>query len=85
MIVEIEWLDAACEHENLTVEEAEKINPVKRHNVGYLICENDEKVIISFGSVNDIDKEGFCYQDILVVPRGDVKKIFYLAYGEVTS
>ena len=74
-IVEIVWYDAACDHDNLSVGEAGKITPVGRKNVGYLIKKDREKVIISFGTIEDYEKKATVFQDTLVVPRGDVKDI----------
>ena len=74
-IAKIVWWDAACERCNLSLEDAKSINPLRRESVGFLICDTDEKVIIAFGSVGDIDNGGLCYQDTLVVPRGDVDEI----------
>ena len=82
-IVKIVWWDAACESGNLSLVEAKDIHPIRRESVGFLICSNEEKVIISFGSVGDIDKGGICYQDTLVVPKGDVEKITILTDGDI--
>ncbi len=74
-IVEVLWYDAACESATVSLSDAEKINPLKRTSVGYLILENKEKVIISFGMIFDKEHNADSYQDTLVVPRGDVKEI----------
>ena len=72
-IVEISWLDACCEGVNeMTLKDMDNLHPVPRKNVGYLIRQTDEEILISAGishwsQVNDGDD---CYTYSLTVPRG---------------
>ncbi len=73
--VEVTWQDAGCERENLDFEQASKLHPVTRKNLGYLICDDDERVIICFGIIDDCDKKMSCTSDTLVIPKGDVQEL----------
>ena len=55
-IVEITWLDAAGTSEDVSVDSAARIQPIKRSNVGYLLRENENEVVISWGFLYDDDK-----------------------------
>ncbi len=74
-IVEVIWLDAGCEHNDLTLEQAKEITPMKRSNVGYLIESNDEKVVVAFGMIADQDKNMETTSDTLVIPKNEVVEI----------
>ena len=73
--VEVTWLDAGCEHEHLDIERAPDITLMERMNVGYLLTDNDERVVLCFGTIQDHDHNATTTSDTLVIPRGDVKRI----------
>lgn len=78
-IVEVFWLDAGLESLQLNKEDALLIKPLERTNVGYLLSDCDEKVILVFGIIEDRDKHGGVFDQTLVIPKGMVTKITTLA------
>jgi len=74
-IVEVTWLDAGCEHEDLDIERAKEINPMPRRNVGYLVEDNEDKLVVCFGIIEDKDKKNSCTSDTLVIPKSIVLNI----------
>jgi len=49
-IVELTWLDAIGEDAELELEAALRISPVTRHQVGFVLAQDDFKVTIAFGT-----------------------------------
>lgn len=75
-LVEVEWLDAACENQlNLSAEDAQKLHPMARKNTGYLIYKDKEKLIMCFGYMEDVDRHSGIYETTLVIPRSVVTNI----------
>jgi len=72
-VVEITWLDAACESAQLDLEHAKNVKPMLRHNVGYLLSKNKDGVRICFGDIGEGHHQ--VYENTLVVPLKDVQKI----------
>lgn len=73
--VEVFWLDAAFEQVNMPAEDAKKLKPMLRSNLGYLIDDDGSVLRLSFGKITDQDKSCSVESDILIVPREDVKSI----------
>lgn len=71
-IVEVEWLDAqsgfSCP---LTIEELEREKPIHTLSVGYLLKEDEEKVILGFMMFGD---EGM-FKHWQLIPKGMIKQI----------
>ncbi len=71
-IVEVEWLDAQSGFSSpLTIEELESVEPAHTSSVGYLIKEDEEKVILGFMLFGD---EGM-FKHWQLIPRGMIKNI----------
>ena len=68
-IVEVEWLDAHSSMDAMTISDLEKQKPILTKSCGFLIHEDQEKIILA----------SMIYEDILdqyqVIPKGMVKKI----------
>ncbi len=78
-IVEVEWLDAQSGFSSpLTIEELESEKPIITSSVGYLIKEDDEKVILGFMMFGD---EGM-FKHWQLIPKGMIKKIRTLEVQE---
>ena len=77
-IVRVAWLDAGMESHNLSTEEAKKVKPMPRYNVGYLLEETDEKIVICFGAIVDADKDMSVWDCTLVIPKGIVTEMICL-------
>jgi len=73
--VEVFWLDAGFENSNMSFEDAKNLKPMERTSVGYLVSKDKDVLRLAFGIVNDKDHSCSVLSDILVIPRGDVKKI----------
>ncbi len=71
-IVEVEWLDAQSGFSSpLTIEELEREEPLITFSVGYLLKEDEEKVILGFMMFGD---EGM-FKHWQLIPRGMIKNI----------
>ena len=72
-VVLVKWLDAGCESTQLNEASAKKVSPMPRENVGYLLEDNEEKVVVVFGIIADGDHR--VYDQTLVIPRGIVLEV----------
>jgi len=71
-IVEVEWFDAQSGFSSpLTLEELEKEEPLHTFSVGYLLKEDEEKIILGFMMFGD---EGM-FKHWQLIPKGMVKNI----------
>lgn len=70
--VEITWLDATMESDQLDYECAKNLKPMLRHSVGYLLANNSSGTRICMGT---IDFHDTVYENTLVVPRKDIVEI----------
>lgn len=52
-VVEVVWGDAWIDTKDISVKRAEKLKPVKRRTVGYLIAENEDGIVLSTDSYDD--------------------------------
>ena len=76
--VEVTWEDAAFESEDLFEEVAKDLRPLVRSNVGYVVVDNADKLVISFGVIKDVDRDKEVCAAILVIPKRMIKDISYL-------
>ena len=74
-IVEVDWLDAGCEIGNIPLEAVRELTPMPRKNVGYLVVDDKEKIIISSGWLGDNEHNTEAYENNLVIPAGMVVSI----------
>ena len=71
-IVEVEWLDAQSGFSSpLTIEDLEREEPVHTFSVGYLLKEDEDKIILGFMMFGD---EGV-FKHWQLIPKGMIKKI----------
>ncbi len=71
-IVEVEWLDAQSGFSSpLTIEDLEREEPVHTFSVGYLLKEDEDKIILGFMMFGD---EGM-FKHWQLIPKGMIKKI----------
>ncbi len=71
-IVKVEWLDAQSGFSSpLTIEELESEEPIITSSVGYLLKEDEKKIILGFMMFGD---EGM-FKHWQLIPKGMVKKI----------
>lgn len=71
-IIEVEWMDAHSGFSSpLTIEELEEEGPIHTLSAGYLIKEDQEKIVLGFMLFG---KEG-CFKHWQVIPRGMIKRI----------
>ena len=74
-VVEVVWLDAGLESLQLSVGEAQGLTSMERRNVGYCIVNDEQKVILVFGFIEDRDRHGEACDQTLVIPRGLIKSV----------
>jgi hypothetical protein len=77
-LVEVEWFDAQSGFSSpLTIEELEKEKPFHTYSVGYLLKQDDEKIIIGFMMCGN--EESFkLFKHWQLIPKGMIKHINYL-------
>ena len=74
-LVEIIWLDSWGDIAHLEVGAADHLAPIKRWDVGYLVKEDDEKVVITRGFIDNQFADKLFMDGIAVIPRGMIKDI----------
>ncbi len=74
-VVEVFWVDAGFENSHLSEEQVKAITPLPRHNVGYLMVDDGEKVILCFGYIEDREHNEGVWDGALVIPRGMVLNV----------
>ncbi|HUV45568.1 MAG TPA: hypothetical protein VMW45_00660 [Dehalococcoidia bacterium] len=82
-IVEVTWVDAVIENEHLEMEALSLLAPLVRHNVGYLFWQDEEKVVLTFGTINNLFKGVTGYDQASAIPMCMVKDIKVL--GEINE
>ena len=71
-IVKVDWLDAQSGFSSpLTIEELESEEPIITSSVGYLLKEDEKKIILGFMMFGD---EGM-FKHWQLIPKGMVQKI----------
>jgi len=73
-LVQVTWEDAGFENSCQLPEDAKKLTPLVRHNVGYLVKKDDHETILAFGIIND-NEGGTTYDGLLVIPAKMVLRI----------
>lgn len=78
-IVKVEWKDAKTSYGTpITLEEAKEEQLVEAETIGYLLKDDDEKVIIASFCFFDDDGEEMFLKTIHVIPKKTIKNIFEL-------
>lgn len=75
--VEVFWQDAGLEKGQLSIEEAQGVEPMPRKNRGYLIVETKEKIVICSGIIEDKNCGEVVCDQVLVIPQGMVTKLSF--------
>ena len=75
-IVLVQWDDAGLERHSMTKEEVKELTPMNRTNIGVLLHQDKEKIILVSGTVGD--KGMTIYDQPLVIPTGIVKQMWRL-------
>jgi len=74
-IVEVSWIDAQSSMDAMTLSELEKQKPFETKSCGYLIKEDEEKIILGFMLFGFNVNEEPLLKHYQVIPKGMVKKI----------
>ena len=77
--VEVRWNDAASTSDNLALRDAQKVTPVTREQVGYLIAETDNEIKLSFGFFDDDNWDIRESDYTLIILKGMIVSIKELA------
>jgi len=73
--VEVEWIDAHSSLDAQTLSELEKAEPFLTKSCGYLIKEDEEKVVLGFMCFGFNINDEALLKHYQVIPKGMVKKI----------
>ena len=75
-LVEVIWLDAQSVYDIMLLTRAQALPLARRHSVGYLIHQDDERTIIAgtFDPANGIEQED-AVADITIIPTGWVQMV----------
>jgi len=73
--VEVIWADACFEEAHIPLSGAESLTPLIRRNVGYVVCDDAEKITIIFGVIENIWKGNSAGDITLCIPKGMIKEI----------
>jgi len=81
-IVLVEWEDATFFHSDYTAEKIEEdIEATTCRNIGFLLVENDKKIIVAGQDAKNKNWEEELYSDITIIPKSWVTKITILEEG----
>ncbi len=74
-IVEVEWMDAHSSLDPMTISELKKEKPFLTQSIGYLMLEDNEKIVLSFMNFGFNVNDEPLMKHYQVIPKGMVKKI----------
>ena len=74
-LVEVTWLDAWSDEAHLEEGALVGLAPIDRRNVGFLMRDDEAKVIITQGIINNLFAGKTFMDGIVVIPRGMIKAI----------
>lgn len=74
-LVQIDWLDAAGESQHIAPEEAAILQPLLRVNLGFVLDERDDAIVICAGLINDPDNQCIGCEGTTVIPRGMIAEV----------
>ena len=77
-IVEVTWLDAWSSSDDAPVEAIEGLKPITRRNVGYLLNEDKDGIILAAGisekaAVGEDAKRKDTFSDRILIPQGVIQ------------
>ena len=73
--VEITWLDAWSDEAHLEMDAPTNLAAVERQNIGYLIKDDEDKVIITQGTINNFFHEKVFVDGFVIIPRGVIQRV----------
>ena len=74
-IVEVIWIDAHSSMDAMTISDLEKQKPFETKSCGYLIKEDEEKIVLGFMLFGFNVNDEPLLKHYQVIPKGMVKKI----------
>ena len=74
-IVKVIWFDAWGDDAQLVVDAVTDFEPIERRNVGYLIKDDEDKIILTQGIVENPYLEGLRIDGCVVIPKGMIKPV----------
>ncbi len=73
--VQVDWVDAAGEAQHIPPETAAVLQPLLRVNLGFLLDEREDAVVICAGLINDQDNKCVGCEGTVVIPKGMVLEV----------
>jgi hypothetical protein len=77
-IVEVSWIDAWNDSEELTVNDAQNLRPIKRRQVGYLLNESNLAIVLAAGMYEQIPGGVNSFCDVVVIPMAIITSMTVL-------
>lgn len=74
-VTEVTWIDACSEDAMIDVTYIENMLPMERKNVGYIIRETEEYLILVSGNIFNVEKGIELYDHTLLIPKRMVKDV----------
>ena len=74
-LVQIDWLDAAGESQHIAPEEAATLQPLLRVNLGFVLDDREDAIVICAGLINDPDNQCIGCDGTTVIPRGMIREV----------
>ncbi|MFA5054025.1 MAG: hypothetical protein WC565_08190 [Parcubacteria group bacterium] len=74
-VVQVDWLDAAGESQHIPPEEAATLQPLLRVNVGFLLDERDDAIVMCAGIIQDQDSQCTGCEGTVVIPKGMIQQV----------
>lgn len=81
-IVEVEWWDAHSSLDTMTISELKKEKLYLTQSAGYLMLEDDEKIVLSFMNFGFNVNDEPLMKHYQVIPKGMILKITKIKEGE---
>ena len=80
-IVEVTWLDAATQHDEISIEKLPSPSTVR--TFGILVKRTEEGVWVASERLTDPQKDSVTYRCTTVIPAGILQKVKTLGYEDV--
>ena len=68
--IQVDWLDAAGEAQHIPPEDAATLQPLLRANVGFLLDEREDAIVLCAGVILDQDSQCMGCEGTVVIPKG---------------
>lgn len=72
-VVEVRWLDAWIDFEDVPADEAKKLCPVVRTTIGWLVAEKDDCIVMCTDYYNDDDNY---INTPIIIPTGMIESYY---------